>query len=140
MSLYILDTDTVTFQQAGREILVHHLRSVSAESVCTTVVTLYEQLRGRLAMINRAQTNPALIQAYEQLQKTVKYFSFVPILPFTSSAADQFETLRAKRVNIGTQDLRIASIVLSVNGILITSNRRDFGKVPGLIIEDWVGF
>ena len=137
MSRSILDTDTVTFQQAGREILVRHLRSVSAESVCTTVVTLYEQLRGRLAMINRVQTNSALIQAYEQLQKTVKYFSFVNVLPFTSAAADQFEILKAKRVHIRTQDLRIASIVLSVDGILITGNRRDFGKVPGLIIEDW---
>ncbi len=39
--------------------------------------------------------------------------------------------------NIGTHDLRIAAIVLSVNGILITSNRRDFDEVSGRIIEDW---
>ena len=40
-------------------------------------------------------------------------------------------------MRICTQDLRIAAIVLSVNSILVTSNPRDFDKVPGLVIDDW---
>ena len=137
MPLYILDTDSVTFQQAGRETIVRRLQSVPARSVYTTVITLYEQMRGRLAMINRAREGIARVRAYEQLQATVRYFSLVNVLPFTSTAVHQLETLLTEKVHIGTQDLRIAAIVLSVNGILITSNRRDFEKVPGLIIEDW---
>lgn len=45
--------------------------------------------------------------------------------------------MRAKRVRISTMDLRIASIALSHNLIVLTRNEVDFRKVPGLSIEDW---
>lgn len=137
LTLYILDTDSVTFQQAGRETILRHLETVPAEAVHTTVITLWEQLRGRLAQVNRVQEGPALVRACEQLQATLLYFCRVNVLPFTAAAAAQLAELRAQHVRVGTQDLRIAAIVLSVDGILVTSNRRDFDRVPGLSIEDW---
>ena len=114
-----------------------HIHSLPAEVLCTTVITLYEQMRGRVARIHRARTSPALIAACAQLQKNVHYFSLIPVLPFTTTAATYFEKFREQKIRIGTQDLRIASIVLSVDGILVTSNRRDFQKIPNLLIEDW---
>ncbi len=45
--------------------------------------------------------------------------------------------LRQQKIRIGTLDLRIASIVLATDGILVTRNFRDFERVPNLKIENW---
>lgn len=134
---YILDTDTVTHQQMGRESVLRRLTSVSPDLVFTTVVTLREQVRGRLAAVDQASEGDDLLLAYDRLLATVRYFAQVNVLSFSPAAAATLQKLRDQRIRIGTQDLRIAAIVLAVGGTLVTSNRRDFEKVPGLTIEDW---
>lgn len=52
-------------------------------------------------------------------------------------AAAEFERLRKQRIRIGTMDLKIAAIALANNATLLSKNLRDFGKVPGLKVEDW---
>ena len=134
---YILDTDTVTHQQMGRESVLRRLTAVPPAAVFTTVVTLREQLRGRLTAVDQASEGADLLLAYDRLLATVRYFAHVNVLPFTPAAAAALQKLRDQRIRIGTQDLRIAAIVLAAGGTLVTSNRRDFEKVPGLTIEDW---
>jgi tRNA(fMet)-specific endonuclease VapC len=137
MPNYVLDTDTVTLQQANRATILRQLERIPPTQVFTTVITLREQIRGRLAVIDRLEEDAILVHAYTQLQVTMNYFKQVPVLPFTGDALAQLQQLRRQKVCVGTQDLRIAAIVLSVDSILVTSNRRDFMKVPGLRIEDW---
>ena len=57
---------------------------------------------------------------------------------FTAEAAMQFNNLRKQRVRIGTQDLKIASIALEHDALLLSANLRDFEQVPGLRVEDWL--
>jgi tRNA(fMet)-specific endonuclease VapC len=57
------------------------------------------------------------------------------LVPLTAPAFARFETLAKARRNVKRNDLRIAAIALGAT--VVTRNRRDFGRVPGLAIEDW---
>jgi tRNA(fMet)-specific endonuclease VapC len=59
-------------------------------------------------------------------------------LPLTEAAGNRFETLRKQRIRIGTQDLKIASIALEAGALLLSANLRDFERVPGLRVENWL--
>jgi tRNA(fMet)-specific endonuclease VapC len=61
----------------------------------------------------------------------------VPVVPFGAEAGVVFQQLVQQKLRIGTQDVRIAAIVLTQQAMLVTSNRRHFDQVPGLLIEDW---
>jgi tRNA(fMet)-specific endonuclease VapC len=78
-----------------------------------------------------------LIVSYSRLEITIKYFNSVQVLPFDGIAQKFLEELVRLKIRVGTQDLRIAAIALSVNGIVVTRNQKDFSKVPNLQIENW---
>lgn len=98
---------------------------------------MYEQMRGRLAAINRKQSDTQLQLAFRRLQATQQYYCTAHILPFDERATEIYQTLLAQKIRIGTQDLQIAAIVLAHNAILVTANFRHFTQVPALMIEDW---
>ncbi|GBO53828.1 hypothetical protein APA_1776 [Pseudanabaena sp. lw0831] len=58
-------------------------------------------------------------------------------MSFDISAYHQFEILRRQFRRLGTRDLRIAAIALSINATVITRNAKDFGQIQSLSIEDW---
>ena len=134
---YVLDTDTVTYHQLGRPAVVARLATRDPQEVATTVITLEEQLQGRLAAIRRQRDAGEQAQAYRRLAATHLYFCQVPVLPFDENALATYRTLAGRRIRIGTQDLRIAAITLSRQATLVTSNRRHFEQIPELRIEDW---
>lgn len=78
-----------------------------------------------------------LLWAYKGLQDGVAFFNQVNVLEFDRDAYACYTDLLRQRIRIGTQDLRIAAIAISRNGTLVTRNRRDFERVPGLVFEDW---
>lgn len=137
MSLWVLDTDHVSLLQQNHPLVVQRVFTINPEELAVTVITAEEQLRGRLNGIRRASPSDNLVSAYTSLRATLDYYSTIKLLDFNQAANTCYAELRRQRIRIGTQDLRIAAIVLSVNGILVTRNQRDFAQVPGLIFEDW---
>jgi tRNA(fMet)-specific endonuclease VapC len=62
-------------------------------------------------------------------------------LPFDDRAADAFGSVRAdlERVGrpIGPNDLLIAATAIANDLVLVTHNTSEFGRVPGLNVDDW---
>jgi tRNA(fMet)-specific endonuclease VapC len=137
LSLWILDTDHVSLFQRGHPQITNRLAKVASTELSITIITLEEQLRGRFQMTRRASSPSELIFAYQNLRVTFDSLKSFSLLDFSPAASNIYASLASQKIRIGTQDLRIAAIALSVEGIIVTRNQRDFGKVPNLMIEDW---
>lgn len=63
----------------------------------------------------------------------------IETLPFDRAAAIHHAELRyaLRHTPIGVRDLLIASIALSAGLGVVTNNRGEFQRVPGLVVEDW---
>ena len=114
-----------------------HLAAYSPDQLAVTIISFEEQVRGRLAVVRRARDLPAQTLAYSRLGETLQYYAKRTVLLFDHAAAIEYARLRQTVHRVGTQDLKIAAIALSVGGVVVTRNRQDFGQVPGLAIEDW---
>ena len=68
--------------------------------------------------------------------------SRLEVLPFENKAAYHFGQIRAGLYNIGKPigpyDMMIAGQARSSGLILVTNNTREFERVPGLHIENWI--
>lgn len=135
MPLHVLDTDHISLHQREHLPLKNRLRLLSKDDVVITVISVEEQMKGRLAYLNRQGVN--LAQAYALVAGTAEFFCKFRILPFRDSAREIYEDLHRQKIRVGKLDLRIAAIVIDQNAILLTRNRKDFELVPGLRFEDW---
>ena len=135
--LYILDTDHVSLLQRGNIAIAAHLQQTNPQQCVVSVITVAEQVQGRLAQIHAIRSESDAPLRFRLLQATLLFYREITILPYTEEAAARFVQLRQAKLRIGTQDLRIAAIALVTGATVITRNWRDFGHVPGLAIEDW---
>ena len=137
MTLYVLDTDTLTLHQRGHAVVSDNIDWHDPDDLAISVITVEEQLSGWYTVLRQAKSKEKLARAYSQLASCVESLSELRVLPFTEACIDRFESLRAAHVPVRTMDLRIAATVLEFGGTLVSRNVRDFSLVPGLTIEDW---
>ena len=137
MIRWLVDTDHVSLHERGHEPLRSRLASVPPGVIAVSVVTMEEMIRGRLALLARRSEGEARVRAYAKFMETVAFFGSISVVPFDVACEQKFQELRSMRLRVGSQDLRIAATALVNNLILVTRNRQDFERVPGLAIEDW---
>ncbi len=136
MTIYVFDTDHLSLYGRNHPKVIENILAAKVQ-LTTTAINLEEQLRGRLAQVAEAKDGRAKSIAYRFLVDTVMLLSEFTVLQYDAKSDDIYQSLKAQRFRIGTQDLRIASIVLACDGVLLTRNLQDFEKVPGLKIQNW---
>jgi tRNA(fMet)-specific endonuclease VapC len=71
-----------------------------------------------------------------------QFASRLEVLPFGDKAAAHYGQIRAELEHagapIGSLDMLIAAHARSEGLILVTNNEREFGRVPGLRLENWL--
>jgi tRNA(fMet)-specific endonuclease VapC len=137
MSLYVLDTDTLTLYRQGHTLVCQRVTSQKAEDLAITVMSVEEQLSGWYSLLRRAKQRKQVARVYQELVSSVQFLGAWRILPFPESAMTRCDKLIALRLQVRKMDLRIAAISLENAGTLVTRNLRDFQRVPGLVVENW---
>ena len=98
-------------------------------------VLVEHKLRHRFARSPAVKSRPLI----EQL------LALIPSLPLTRLIANRAAELRsdltigATGTPIGPCDLLIAATALEHGATLVTNSVREFVRVPGLTVEDWLG-
>jgi tRNA(fMet)-specific endonuclease VapC len=130
--IYVLDTNICSYlMKRTQPALIERVKTFAPRELKVSVVTLFELEYGILRSERR-----------EHLRRVVRAFlENVEILTWEASAASEAGAVRAELATagnlIGAYDLLIAGHVRSLKATLVTNNRREFSRVPGLQLEDW---
>ena len=139
--MIILDTDHMTVLQRpesqSARLLSARLAVSPDREIVSTAVTLEEQMRGWLALINRYRDVRQQTAYYDNLTEMLRFYNGWKLLRFDQEAIANFLALKHLRTSIGPNDLKIASIALARSALLLTSNAKHFSRVPRLRFEDW---
>ena len=127
----LLDTSTlVDFLRGDTNTIAAMQRADVADLVTSTVVV--EELFAGTALAR---------DSHLELFRVESRLRPIRVLPFDEKSARAAGLLRVmlqqKGTPIGNGDRMIAATAIAHDASMVTSNVREFARVPGLIVEDW---
>ena len=131
MLRYMLDTNTcVRAIRADATSTLAGRFNRHAEQICISSIVLAELYYGAENSQHVAQNLGQIEQFTARLQS---------ILDFGPEAAADFGRIKAalRKTPIGPLDTLIAAHARSRSLIVVSGNLGEFGRVPGLVVEDW---
>jgi len=128
----LLDTNIVSdLVRNPAGLAATRLRQMGDDGICTSVIVAAEL---RFGAAKRGSDR--LSRQLEQV------LSAIEILPLTPPADRLYGDVRARLEHAGTpiggNDLLIAAHALASDCILVTDNEREFSRIDGLTIENWL--
>jgi len=129
--MYLLDTNALIYYFKGKGQVAHNLANALPQEIFVPTIVLFE-----LQVGIAKSTSPE--KRTQQLQQLL---SRINLALFDQDAALAAATIRAQLERqgtpIGTLDVLIAGVALSLQATLVTHNVAEFSRVSGLAIADW---
>lgn len=132
---WLLDTNVVIglLDPARRNRILPHLEAQDPGSVVTSTIVAHELYFGAAKSARPTENSRLLDTILAEILP-------LPLAPDdAASAAIVRADLRRRGTPIGPYDVLIAGQALARRLILVTNNLREFGRVDGLKLVDWLG-
>ena len=130
--MYLLDTDVLSDLVRNPQGRAAQVLALRGEATVATSVIVAGELRYGCAR----KDAPRLTERVEAL------LAEIAVLPLDAEVTASYGRLRAGLESagqvIGGNDLWIAAHALRLGRVLVTGNDRDFARVPGLVVENWL--
>lgn len=130
---YMLDTNICIYVIKHKpESVFRKLKKIKPEDVCISSITYAELAYGVEKSVQPERNRLALSMM----------LSSIEIVAFDDAAADEYGEIRAglerKGTLIGSLDMLIAAHARSLGCTLVTNNTKEFCRVEGLEVVNWV--
>lgn len=132
MLKYLLDTNIVIYTMKNRPVAVRDTFNSHEGQLCISTVTLMELFYGA-----EKSNDPA-----QNTRNIENFAARLHVLDYDSAAAQHTGQIRAELAKtgqtIGPYDQMITGHARSLGLIMVSNNVREFARVPGLRLENWV--
>jgi len=128
----MLDTNIAIYVIKRRPIELLQVFNQHTGQLCISSITYAELLHGveKSSLVDK------------NLKNVEDFVSRLEVLEYGSKAASHYGNIRAdlerKGTPIGVNDLHISGHARSEGLIIVTNNVREFERVPGLRVENWI--
>jgi tRNA(fMet)-specific endonuclease VapC len=129
---YLLDTSVISdLVRNPQGLAAKRLARVGDETVCTSIVVACELRFGAAKAASRRLS--------DQIEQVLEPLDILPLeSPVEHYYAEIRSALERRGTPIGPNDLLIAAHALALGLTLVTDNIREFSRVEGLAVENWL--
>ncbi|WP_017851783.1 type II toxin-antitoxin system tRNA(fMet)-specific endonuclease VapC [Leptospira interrogans] len=130
---YFLDTNICIYFLKGKsENIEKNIRKLNPNRIKIPSVVKAELLLGAFKSNDKKKNREVVLSFLDPFE----------IIGFNDLESEIYAEVRSdleiQGIPIGPNDLLIASVVLSSNGILVTNNEKEFKRIPNLKVENWI--
>ena len=131
-TLYLLDSNIIIYAQRGNANVLKRMQEVGRDQIVLSSVVVAELAFGVEKSLYKEQNITALhnLLSSVQIQDWDESVAWI--------YASHYHRLRAAGTPIGIHDLQIGCHALALDAVCVTNNTREFERIEGLKLENWV--